>query len=118
MTYLLPSLFVLETLVVIIGSVYIEDTERMGIDPIMNELYFRWVSQACLGFMVFLSPSFWSMVFYYLAFLALIALSAIVKGTTDRETLSRNFDFNRHSSILVTSLLFYLLQKRELKRFF
>ena len=68
--------------------------------------------------LMFLTPNVAFMVFYQLAFLALLALSAIVKGTTDTDTLTANLNPTRHTWQIGMLLFFWLLQKRELKRFF
>ena len=62
--WMLPTSYIIELLLIILISLILEDAEYMGINAIMNEIYFTQMTQACLTFTVFLSPSIAFMFFY------------------------------------------------------
>ena len=115
--WMIPCLFVIESMLIILISVTIDDAEYMGVNAIMNENYFSQIQDAGSIFIAFLCPSVGFLIYYQVAFFGMLALSALAKGH-DSEALKTDFDLERHTWNVGVVMIFYLLHLRELKRFF
>ena len=117
MVWLLHILFVLEGIVIVLEGTLTSDPEA-DVNAIMSQSQFSRVGINSILFSLFLAPNFLSVFFYQLAMVAIVIFSAVMNDATDKDTVKENIMIPRHVPQLVCFLLFFLLQKRELKRFF
>ena len=67
---------------------------------------------------LFLSANGLFVIFYLLSLLSALAISAILNGVTDMASITDNIDLSRMHYLPIGIVVFWVLQKRELKRFF